>query len=228
MLTTRAVLAAALALVFLPAHAEIAKLHFVFLKATGKENRDGAEDRMKRHLAYLEGLWNSGQALAIGPTDDGGDIRGFQILKTENPIQALAWANGDPMVQEGVLRPVVFPWWTDLASFQHKGAFMDLGSYTLSLLYAPADRPRSDGGQGEQLQAGHMSNIRKMGQEGHLLLAGPFESAHRFRGLFVFQGTDRRAIEEWTRADPLIAGGYLKMFHYHWLTSKGNFASAAP
>ena len=214
-------------LVALPvfAHAEFAKCHVVFLKATDKKAEGDAQARMKGHLSYLQGLWDGGKALAIGPLEDGGSLRGIQILKTANPIEALAWANGDPMVKEGYLTPVALPWWTELTAFTHTGAFLDLQPFTFSLLYAPADRPNNPEGR-EQRQTEHMANITKMYNDGHLVLAGPFDAAHRYRGLFVFRGTDRVAIDRMTKPDPLLGGGYLKMVHYTWMTSKGNFPPA--
>ncbi|MBL8060661.1 MAG: hypothetical protein JNK63_08120 [Chthonomonas sp.] len=222
MFAIRAIAVATLGLIFTGANAEIAKCHVVFLQATGKEAEGDATARMKAHLEYLQGLWDGGKALAIGPLEDGGPIRGLQILKTDNPILANAWASGDPMVKDGYLRPVALPWWTDLVVFTHTGAFMDLQPFTFSLLYAPADRPNNPEGR-EQRQTEHMANINKMYNDGHLVAAGPFDAAHRYRGLFVFRGTDRAAIDRMTKPDPLLGGGYLKMIHYTWYTSKGNF-----
>jgi uncharacterized protein YciI len=53
------------------------------------------------HLGFLRGLYESGQAVAMGPTPGDGELRGITILRGESVVEALALAGDDPAVRAG-------------------------------------------------------------------------------------------------------------------------------
>jgi uncharacterized protein YciI len=54
----------------------------------------------------------------------------------------------------------------------------------------------------EELQAGHMANITRLANEGHLIAAGPFVGGG---GMFVFNTASISQAEQWLATDPAVA-----------------------
>lgn len=205
------------------AHGEMRVVQLVFLKSTGRAVQQGAEALQQEHIKYLESLWVSGRALAVGPLADGGSLRGLVILKAESRAQALGWMEADPMVRVGMLRPVILPWYTDTASFHRAPRFLDLQPMTFTLLIRPASAPSVPQADLAGIGEGHMANIRRMAEGGLLAAAGPFDRCGAFRGVFVFRGTDRQKMDDECQQDPAIRRGLLVMRHYTWYTAQGTF-----
>ena len=90
------------------------KYFVVFLKAgpTRSQDEEEAAEIQKRHLAYLERLYDQGHTSMTGPFADDGDIRGIVIYNTATLEQARRLAEQDPAVKAGRLLVEVHPWWT--------------------------------------------------------------------------------------------------------------------
>jgi uncharacterized protein YciI len=78
----------------------------------------------------------------------------------------------------------------------------------------------------EALGRGHMANIRRLGMEGSLLIAGPFEvpegaPADALVGLFIFDVTDRAEAEALVATDPTIQAGHFKAELIEWFGPAG-------
>lgn len=70
-----------------------------------------------------------------------------------------------------------------------------------------------------ELESAHFDNIRRLAEEGKLVLAGPFIDQQEVRGIFVF---DVRTVEETrqlTESDPAIEAGRLEVDLRHWYGS---------
>lgn len=74
-------------------------------------------------------------------------------------------------------------------------------SYTIVFLNKKAESERVDEETTRKLMEGHMANIRRLGEEGKLLAAGPFDGGG---GLFIFNTTSMEEAEEWVRTDPAV------------------------
>jgi uncharacterized protein len=71
----------------------------------------------------------------------------------------------------------------------------------------------------EKLQAGHLKNIMRLGDEGKLVLAGPFMDDGDMRGIFIFNVKTVEEAKKLVEADPLVAGGFLELEFHPWYGS---------
>lgn len=93
--------------------------------------------------------------------------------------------------------------------------------YFLALLYkgpiwAPGETPEIT-----KLQEGHMANIRRLAEEGKLVLAGPFEDAGDLRGLFVLDAATLEKARALCASDPAVKAGRLRAEVYAWWAPEG-------
>ena len=72
----------------------------------------------------------------------------------------------------------------------------------------------------KRIQEGHMAHIRKMGESGKLIVAGPFTGNGDLRGMFIFKVSleEAKAIAE---DDPAVKSGRLALEFHRWWAGKG-------
>ena len=75
----------------------------------------------------------------------------------------------------------------------------------------------------ETIQQGHLANIRKMGDSGDLVIAGPIEEESDLRGILIFRTRDADRIRRLVAEDPAIQAGRLKLELYRWRVPRGIF-----
>lgn len=71
-------------------------------------------------------------------------------------------------------------------------------------LRRPAGAPVLDDATAAALQSAHMANIRRLYEEGHLVMAGPFLDDTALRGVFVFRTSDPSVARDWLASDPAV------------------------
>jgi len=100
---------------------------------------------------------------------------------------------------------------------------IEFDQFILVLLVRPADAPELPKPELDQLQAGHMANIRRLHDEGKLFKAGPTEdySGRNVRGIFIFKTDSVETARDWVASDPLIKRGRLAAEYMKWYVEKG-------
>ncbi len=88
-------------------------------------------------------------------------------------------------------------------------------------LNRPSNAPTYSKEKGEEIQAGHMANIKRLGGEGHLLMAGPFMDDTTLRGIFVFTGASIDEVKGWIATDPAVKAGRLEGDIHPWTAAMG-------
>jgi uncharacterized protein YciI len=73
----------------------------------------------------------------------------------------------------------------------------------------------------EAIQEGHMANIRRLADEGKLLLAGPFTDGGDLRGMFVFQVGSMEEARALVDTDPAVKAGRLRVEIHPWYSARG-------
>ena len=90
--------------------------------------------------------------------------------------------------------------------------------YVIAFLKEGPNRDQ-DSTRAAELQRAHLENIRRLADEGKLVLAGPFMDRDDVRGLFIFDVQTIEEARELTETDPAIQAGRLAMELRPWYGS---------
>jgi uncharacterized protein YciI len=101
---------------------------------------------------------------------------------------------------------------------------MEFDSFILVLLVRPGNAPDLPKPQLDQLQEGHMANMRRLAEEGKLFKAGPTEdfSGRNVRGIFILKTDSVNQAKEWVATDPSVKAGRLTPEFMKWYVQKGS------
>jgi uncharacterized protein YciI len=69
----------------------------------------------------------------------------------------------------------------------------------------------------QELQKAHLANLDAMWKEGLLVASGPIADKSDLRGVVIFRGDQRSAVEARVADDPLIKAGFLKIELGPWM-----------
>ena len=70
------------------------------------------------------------------------------------------------------------------------------------------------GAERDEMFKGHFANMKRLGAEGKLALAGPFDGVDGWRGLFIFAVPDIEEAKKLVATDPVIIKGEM-VAEYH-------------
>ncbi|NBC66774.1 MAG: hypothetical protein GVY07_14100 [Bacteroidetes bacterium] len=79
--------------------------------------------------------------------------------------------------------------------------------------------PSTDSTKAMELQRAHLDNIRRMAEDGNLILAGPFMDDGEVRGIYLFNVRTVEEARKLTETDPAIQAGALEMELHPWYGS---------
>ena len=86
-------------------------------------------------------------------------------------------------------------------------------SYVLVVLKTGPNKVPA-GAERDEMFKGHFANMKRLGAEGKLALAGPFDGVDGWRGLFVFAVPDIEEAKKLVATDPVIVKGEM-VAEYH-------------
>jgi uncharacterized protein YciI len=144
------------------------------------------------------------------------------VLDVGSVEEAEAVMAEDPWVGAGRLEAEVHPWWTAKGIVQDTDEFLYQDTCYLGLLKRPENAPAYPEDKLQELQAGHMENIRKMTDSGDLVLAGPMADDGVLRGIFVFRDGNPQQIADRVAEDPAVRAGRLEVELYPWNVPRGS------
>ena len=75
-------------------------------------------------------------------------------------------------------------------------------------------KPMPAGKERDAMFKGHFANINRLASEGKLALAGPFDGADGWRGLFILAVSDIEQAKQLTETDPVVSSGEM-VAEYH-------------
>ncbi|MEZ4745173.1 MAG: YciI family protein [Calditrichia bacterium] len=87
--------------------------------------------------------------------------------------------------------------------------------YVMAFLKAGPNRSQ-DEETAAKLQKAHLDNIKRMAEEGSLVLAGPFMDDGDIRGIYIFNVATIEEARALTETDPAIQAGRLVMELHPW------------
>jgi uncharacterized protein YciI len=110
------------------------------------------------------------------------------------------------------------------AASHASGTPMEFDSFILVLLVRPPNAPDRPKAELDQLQDGHMANMRRLADEGKLFKAGPIEdfSGRNVRGIFILKTESVDQAREWVATDPSVKAGRLAPEFMKWSVQKGS------
>jgi uncharacterized protein YciI len=86
-------------------------------------------------------------------------------------------------------------------------------SYVLVVLKT-GPQPMAPGPERDEMFRGHFANMKRLSDEGKLVLAGPFDGVDGWRGLFVFAVKDIDEARQLASTDPVLMKGEM-VAEYH-------------
>ena len=181
-----------------------------------------SQDLVKEHLKHVQDLLASGKAALAGPFAENTRIAGVLVLNASSAEEARAMEEADPFVKKAGLSVEVLKWWAAKGIMKPPAQPLKLKAYYLTFLrrgpkWTPEKTPEA-----EKLQAEHMANINAMAKTGKLVIAGPFENAGEYAGIFVFKVGTLDEAKQLAQSDPAVKAGRLVADVHPWLLGEGS------
>ena len=93
--------------------------------------------------------------------------------------------------------------------------------YVMVLLYRGKKAHKIPKSQLDSIQAGHMANIKRLADEGKLLVAGPMGDDTNLRGIFILDCENVAEGKALVDTDPAVKSGWLRAELHPWWTARG-------
>lgn len=124
-----------------------------------------------------------------------------------------------------LLSLLAFLLWAKAPSIKAQQTFSDtpkMKQYWLVLLLKGSNRTQ-DSLTAEKIQEGHIANIRRLGNEGVLVMAGPMGYDRDLRGIFILDAKDSATAASYVNTDPAVKSGRLRFELHPWWTQTGTY-----
>jgi len=169
------------------------------------------------HNDYWQKIATQGDLLLAGPVSGGdGKVVEVAVYRAATPEDGKRIAEEDPAVQLGLWSTEAHPWMTMKGVLQPIPRYVPTMNYFLGFLVSGPNFSEEDSPERKKIQEGHMANIKRLGDMGKLVAAGPFEEDLPLRGIFVFRTNSIEEAQDLTNTDPAVKSGRLKIQLYQW------------
>ncbi|MCA1561471.1 MAG: YciI family protein [Acidobacteria bacterium] len=175
---------------------------------------------VEQHNEYLKKLGADGTGLAAGPFTDGGEIGSVIVMNAATPEKAREIEAADPAVKAGLFVMEVLPFMAPEGWF---GKWMDpfaQETVYFGFLNRGPNRTQDPAGAA-QLQKEHLAYMDAQGQQGKLVLAGPFVDGGVHRGVVVYRVATMEEAKRRAEGDPMIKAGRLVVELHPWQVPRG-------
>jgi uncharacterized protein len=102
----------------------------------------------------------------------------------------------------------------------------EMTTYYVGFLYKGPKWSPEQTPEVKTIQEGHMANIRRMGEAGKLLIAGPFTDDGDLRGLYVFRADSTEEARALVESDPAVKAGRFRFELHPWFAAKNVVVTA--
>lgn len=96
----------------------------------------------------------------------------------------------------------------------------EMTTYYVGFLFRGPKWTPGDTAETRKLQEEHMANIRRMGEAGKLVIAGPFTDNGDLRGLYVFRVASPEEARALVESDPAVKAGHLRFELHPWFAAR--------
>jgi uncharacterized protein YciI len=194
----------------------------LLIKPSNSSAIQPSQQLVQGHFKHVQGLIASGKAAIAGPFADDTRVAGVFVLNASTPDEARAMEEADPLVKEGGFSVEVLKWWAAKGIMKPPAQPLKQTTYYFTFLrrgpkWTPEKTPET-----EKLQAAHMANINAMAKTGKLVIAGPFENAGDYAGVFVFKVSSLEEAKALAESDPAVKAGRLVADVHPWLVFQGS------
>lgn len=177
---------------------------------------------LQNHFKHVQGMIASGKAAIAGPFGDDTRAAGVFVLNASSPEEARAMEEADPLVTEAGFSVEVMKWWAAKGIMKPPAQPFTQRTYYLCFLRRGANWTAERTPETEKLQGAHMANINAMAKTGKLVIAGPFENAGDYAGVFVFKVGSLDEAKMLAESDPAVKAGRLRTEVHPWLVGEGS------
>jgi uncharacterized protein YciI len=202
---------------------KLVEFHMAIMKRGPNWTKTPGTDAVKvqkDHVAYVQSLLESGQAVIAGPIKDESDIAAVYVFRAKTADEAKTWAMADPAVVAGHLIPEMHPWWSEdimkKTSTPQKLTTAYLAFLTRGPKWTPQSTPET-----QEIQKNHLANIQRLADMKKLVVAGPFGDKGVLRGIFVFRVDSIEEARKLSETDPAVQAGRLALDIHPWLVPEG-------
>jgi uncharacterized protein YciI len=173
------------------------------------DQRAAAQQLFPAHFKHVQSLIAGGRAAIAGPFGDDTRIAGVLVLNASSPEEARAWEEADPLVKAGGFSVEILKWWASKGIMKPPQQPIKMATYYFAFLRRGPKWTAEKTPETEKLQADHRANIKAMAKTGKLVIAGPFEKAGDYAGVFVFKVDSLDAARALAESDPTVKAGRL-------------------
>ena len=199
---------------------------YVCLLVKGPNFKDGDtsenQQLLQGHLKHIQNLIASGKVYAMGPFIDNNRIAGVGVFNASSAEEARAIEQDDPFVKSGFFSIEVLKWWAAKGIMKPPQQPMKMTTYYFAFLRRGPKWTPEKTAETEKLQAAHMANINAMAATGKLVIAGPFENAGNYAGVFVFKVGSLDEAKALAEGDPAVKAGRLTVDVHPWMVPQGS------